>query len=137
MRECSGCRFCCWSWAVPKINKPELSHCKFECAKGCSVHKQKEQPVECTDFKCPYLEGRDIHRPDSFQATLEELGGNIGNYIPSVLTSIPIDIANQRIRDTRTVPVSVINGEYWVNVIMPLDRDENGGWVTGDPNLWK
>lgn len=95
-----------------------------------------EQPEMCGAFHCPYQERDGLHRPDVFQETLEWLGGNIGNYIPVIPTSIPIDVAKELIVKTRTVPASIINGGQWVNVIMPLDRDEQGGWVTGDPAPW-
>lgn len=103
---------------------------------GCAVHAKPKQPEACMEFHCPYQERDGLHRPDNFQSTLEELRGNIGNYIPAIPTSIPIETANRLIRETRTVPAAVINGGKWVNVIMPLDRDEKGGWVTADPALW-
>lgn len=95
-----------------------------------------EQPIPCRIFNCPYQERDGYHRPDNFQETLESLGGNIGNYIPAIPISIPIDKANRLIRKTRTVPASVMNDGQWVDVILPLDRDENGGWLTADPTPW-
>lgn len=94
------------------------------------------RPTACETFHCPYQERDGLHRPDKFQKTLESLGGNIGNYIPTIPVTIPVDVANRLIRETRTLPVSVINGTQWVDAIMPLDRDENGGWVTADPIPW-
>lgn len=95
-----------------------------------------EQPEMCGAFHCPYQEREGLHRPDSFQETLESLGGNIGNYIPVIPDSIPIETANRLIRETRTIPAAVINGGQWVNVILPLDRNKDGGWVTADPTPW-
>lgn len=138
MNACDGCKFCCWGWAVdvPTFGKSALRHCKHECAKGCAIHLKPEKPITCRGFHCPYQEREGLHRPDNFQATLESLGGNIGNYIPAIPISIPVEIANRLIRDTRTVPASVINDNQWVDVILPLDRNRDGGWESGDPKPW-
>ncbi len=136
MNPCNGCRFCCWSWSVEEISKPCLTHCQYECKKGCEIYMRFNRPTACEEFHCPYQERDGLHRPDKFQKTLESLGGNIGNYIPNIPVTIPVETANRLIRETRTLPVSIINGTQWVDVIMPLDRDESGGWVTADPTPW-
>lgn len=122
MNSCSGCRFCCWSWAVTELKKPALRHCGYECQAGCAVHNLVVQPAMCERFRCPYQERDGFHRPDSFQQTLEELRGNVGNYIPIVPVSIPVERANQLIRDTRTVPAAIIADGQWLDVILPLDQ---------------
>jgi hypothetical protein len=65
------------------------------------------------------------------------MGGNIGNYIPSIPDSMDVEKAKRIIRETRTVPASLIDGHRWVNVIMPLDKDENGGWLTQSLEPWR
>ena len=96
-----------------------------------------EQPEACGAFHCPYQLRDGYHRPDNFQKTLEELGGDIGNYIPMIPVEIPVEKANQIIRDTRTVLACVLNGGEWVDVVMPLDRYPSGGWLSRDPGIWK
>lgn len=121
---------------MESLSKPCLTHCQHECKTGCRIYMRFDYPEACEAFHCPYQERDDLHRPDKFQKTLESLGGNIGNYIPAIPTSIPVDKANRLIRETRTVPAAVMNGGQWVNVILPLDRDKDGGWVTADPIPW-
>lgn len=137
MKTCSGCRFCCYSWAVdvPELHKSALRHCAHECSKGCALHPK--WPSVCESFHCPWQEREGYHRPDTFQAALESAGGDIGNYIPMVPLSIDADWARRNIHDTRTVPACVIDGGRWVDLVLPLDRDADGGWTTKDPALWK
>lgn len=137
--SCDGCRFCCWAWAVDdaRLEKRVLQHCRHECAAGCALHGRREQPEACAAFRCPYQERAGLHRPDNFQRTLEEAGGNIGNYIPAVPLSIPVEEANRLIRATRTVPASIIAGGQWLDVVLPLDLNFDGGWMSGDPEPWE
>lgn len=135
--DCDGCTFCCWSFAVegmpqhPDLTvltvKPELTHCEFE-AIGCAIHEAECYPEGCRIFSCPYLDGQDIHRPDTFQSVLEEVKGNIGNYIPSIPRSIPVQRAIQLIRETRSVLAEIIWDSKWTRVALPLDRDADGMW---------
>lgn len=142
IRECGGCRFCCWSFNVDVPHptlldiiepKKKLSNCAHECEKGCTLHGKKEQPNVCKVFHCPYIRGENIHKPDVFQDELKDLKGNIGNYIPAVLSSIDIAATKELIRKTRTIPAYILIGNEWKEIIMPLDRDENGTWLlTGE-----
>ena len=146
MRECDGCRFCCWSFNAHDIPnpvtgfemKPARQHCVFECDKGCELHATERLPQACDEFKCPYLQGQDIHRPDTFQEALEELGGNIGNYIPAVPESVPVSLARTLIREDRSVPAFILLGNEWARVILPLDRNEDRTWTARESaiELW-
>lgn len=146
MRTCDGCRFCCWSFNahdVPDpvqgfIMKPARAHCAFECSAGCELHDTPMLPQMCDQFKCSYLEGADIHRPDSFQF-LEELECGIGNFIPAIPSSIPVRLAKSLILEHRTLPAFVILGEEWARVILPLDRNKDRTWTVKDSDieLWK
>lgn len=133
MNSCDGCRFCCWAWAVDGF-KPALSHCAHECDRGCAVHGSARQPQMCALFRCPYLERDGFHRPDTFQAALAETA--IGNFIPIVPLTITAATANRLIRETRTVPASVILDDRWFDTILPLDKNPDGTWSSGDPKPW-
>ncbi len=135
VRECDKCRFCCWSFGVHDIPdektgltfKPSLTHCQHECAKGCGLYPNK-WPSACKTFLCPYLEGANIYRPDTFQF-LKELDINIGNFIPSIHPGLPIKETKELIIKTRTIPASILVGNKWVKVIMALDRAEDKSWT--------
>lgn len=135
MSKCDGCSFCCWSFAVEdipqhpdlKILKPAQTHCDFEL-EGCAIHNDEQYPHNCRVFRCPYLDGEDIHRPDTFQSVLEELGGNIGNYIPSIPRSVPVQRAVRLVCESRSILAVIILDAKWVRVAMPLDREEDGSW---------
>lgn len=140
-RECDGCRFCCWVFNVAEIPverrslkvlelKPERQHCRHECQQGCDLHDTFFQPVICHDFMCPYLGGGDIHRPDTFQPLLEELNGDMGNYIPVVPRAMDVEFAKELIRETRSIPAAVLFDGSWVKLVLPLDRQPDGSWVT-------
>jgi len=140
MRQCSGCKFCCWSFAIEDIPddisglkfKPSLQHCQHECLVGCAIHDQKKYPPACKAFICPYLKGEDIHRPDIFQKVLQELNGNISNYIPSIPTKIPVEEAEKLIRRTRNILASILTGNEWVQIVLPLDREKDGSWTSNE-----
>jgi len=143
MRSCDKCRWCCWTYNIKDVPvqrrslkvvelKPERSHCRHECDKGCDLHGTFFQPVACHGFFCPYLGGEDIHRPDTFQPLLEELGGNMGNYIPAVPQAMDVEFAKKTIRETRTVPAAALFDGNWVRVVLPLDRQPDGSWVTDE-----
>ena len=131
MRQCGECRFCCWSFNVTDVPseieglklKPCLESCPYECSGGCSIFGESSRPKECVEFECPYLKGDDIHRPDTFQEVLMELGGNMGNYVPTINISIPKEEAIRKIKETRTVPAGYLLGGKWVETILPLDKN--------------
>jgi len=140
VRDCNGCRFCCWSFNVHDVPdkiqgiqmKPALQNCQYECSLGCSIHKDENYPPSCKDFFCPYLEGKDIYRPDTFQPILEELNGNMSNYIPTIPLNIPIEKAKNLIQKTRNIVASIIVGNEWVDIILPLDRNEDRSWTSNE-----
>lgn len=132
-RTCDGCRFCCWSWHVAETDKRGLSHCPHECALGCDLHGTPQQPDECQRFRCPYLRGAKIHRPDAFQPTLEALGGNLACYIPTVPESIPTAEAIEVIERTRSIPAGILIEGLWMRGVIPLNKNADGTWkVVGD-----
>ncbi len=135
MKQCEGCRFCCWSFGVKELEKGALVHCQHECEKGCDVHDTEEFPKSCGQLICPYLQLEGMHRPDNFQSVLEELKGNLGAYIPCVPLGIPVEEANGLIRKTNTVLASIqnVNGDncQWAFTVIPLNRMEDGSWITG------
>ena len=141
MRECRTCRFCCWSFNVHDVPdsikglamKSARTHCPYECVAGCSIHKHQNYPQSCHDFVCPYLEGEDIHRPDAFQQTVEELNGNMANFIPHLSARVPVEESRELITSSRSVPASILQNGQWVEIIMPLDKENDGSWaVTED-----
>lgn len=83
MRTCDGCMFCCWSYGMPEVGKMGLEHCQHE-ANGCILHGTPEQPDACRRFKCPYLEGEDIFRPDKAQSILESMHITQSGFIPAI-----------------------------------------------------
>ena len=143
MRECGECRFCCWSFAVHDVpqeikgieNKPALTNCWQECD-GCAIHERADYPPMCKTFICPYLRGDEIHRPDKFQVTLNEAGGNIGNYIPTVPLEFNVESANILIRSERCLPAAILINNEWQQVILPLDRDSEGNWEPVTNSSW-
>ena len=143
IRECNGCKFCCWSFHVngfaDNSMKLSLSHCSYECKKGCSIHGGEEYPYVCGGFICPYLTGENIHRPDTFQKVLEEAKGNIGNYIPTIPVNFDSAEVRKLIKKSRSVPASIIINDRWHHVILPLDRNENGNWVSTEEivSVWE
>lgn len=108
--------------------KSPLAHCQYECVKGCSIHEKKGYPKGCHDIICPYLLDEDIHRPDIFAQCLEELKGNLGGYIPSIPTVVPVQEAIELIIKSRTILVGRIIDKQWKRLVMPLDLDSNGVW---------
>lgn len=133
IRDCSGCKFCCWSFNVniPEL-KNELTHCKHECEKGCNIHNDVSQTEICRNFKCPYLFGEDVHKPGSFQKVLEEAKGDMGNYIPAICTFVPVETANGLIIGTRTLPAFILVDGQWILSIIPIDKKEDGSWEVSD-----
>jgi hypothetical protein len=137
MRSCDGCRFCCFSFNVSDVPdevrgfalKDALSHCRFECQAGCALHDKEEQPAVCREFRCPYLTGKMVHKPEVFQEQLEALNGNIGNYIPAINVAVPVAAACELIKETRSLPAYVFPSEGWRETVLPLDK-ENGSWST-------
>lgn len=143
MRKCNGCRFCCWSFDVSDVPsvigfevKIHNSHCSFECEKGCSIHELAKQPKTCIDFKCAYLQGKKIHRPDAFQEVLEEMKITMGNFIPAVNEKIDWDEAVQVIKETRTIPADIYAGGI-KEIILPLDKEKDGSWMTTQERIEK
>lgn len=144
--KCDGCRFCCWSFNAHDVPdpllgfalKPARQHCLFECEKGCELHGKKEQPQTCTDFKCPYLQGKYIHRPDSFQRVLEDMDVGVGNFIPAIPPYVPIKMAECLIKENRSVPAYILIGNEWIRVILSLDRQDAKSWVVNEKSveLW-
>ena len=108
--------------------KPSLTHCSFEIEDGCAIHESEHYPEGCRVFKCPYLDGEDMHRPDTFQQILEDLDGNIGNLIPVVPRSVPPMKAIELIIKTRSVLAAFVLESKWVRAVMPLDREADGSW---------
>jgi len=144
-RECDGCRFCCWVYNITDIPdeaigfefKSALKHCQHECSKGCSLHGTIHKPSTCVEFKCPYLQDDDIYRPDTFQDLLEELNGNIGNYIPYISPIIPESEVRELIKKTRSIPACITVGDKGLKFILPLDRDKDGSWSSTENNVRK
>lgn len=121
-RSCNGCRFCCWAYGIGDLDKKPLKSCIYECSSGCSVHSTPVQPKECKDFNCPYILGKDIHRPDTFEALLKELGSSLGCFIPHVPTFVPVDAAQDLIKRTRTVPAALQCDTGWEVAVLSIDQ---------------
>lgn len=146
MRACGECRFCCWSFNVSDVPDPiqELSlkparrHCLFECNQGCSIHGLEKYPEACDQFECPYLQEYPIHRPDNFQEVLEEIGIEVGNFIPAIPPYVPVKMAECLIRDSRSVPAYILIGNEWIKVILSLDREDAKSWIVNEKyvELW-
>jgi len=142
VRECEGCRFCCWSFTVHDVprssdftilqSKPALTHCSHECESGCSIHGADTFPLGCKVFLCPYLAGDEIHRPDTFQYLLESMNITVCAFVPAVPKTIPVEEANDLITRTRTIMAATADlygySGQWVRVVMPLDLEKNGQW---------
>lgn len=143
MRQCDGCRFCCWSFNVTDVPdpikglelKPARQHCLYECSNGCSIHKQAEYPEACDHFQCPYLQGNYIHRPDTFQKTLEEMDIQVGNFIPAIPPYVPVNVAECLIKENRSIPAYILIGNEWIKVILSLDRENGKSWMVNEKSL--
>jgi hypothetical protein len=143
---CGECRFCCWSFNVHDVPdpikgldlKPARQHCSYECNQGCSIHELDKYPNACRTFECPYLQKKYIHRPDNFQTVLEEINIGVGNFIPAVPPHIPVKLAEDLIRENRTVPAYILIGNEWARVILSLDREDAKSWVVNETSvkLW-
>lgn len=137
---CEKCRFCCWIFNVTDVPdpisglelKPARQHCLYECNRGCSIHGLEKYPESCDHFECPYLQGQYIHRPDEFQKVLESLNISVGNFIPAVPPHIPVTMAEDLIKESRTVPAFILIGNEWIRVILSLDRTDGKSWVVND-----
>ena len=106
------------SWMSGDVGKPEL-------------------PKGCHDFYCPYHKrGDDIHRPDVFLQTIEELHGTVGNYIPRVPIKVNVESAKALIKETRSLRVFVLDGR-WQEVILCVDRDKKRGWGATEETIYK
>ena len=144
MRQCDKCRFCCWSFGVHDVpneikgieNKPSLTHCQYE-TDGCAIHGRDDYPPQCKTFFCPYLEGAEIHRPDKFQDVIEGAKGNIGSFIPMVPLIMTAKSARRLIEQTRSVPAVFILDSKWVQVVLPLDRKDDGTWEENPDTITK
>src|ERR1041385_9041190 len=138
--ECDGCRFCCWVFNAQDIPDPiqglalkqDREHCLFECSKGCSLHGTEQKPFPCTQFECPYIQGKFIHRPDEFQKVLEEIGIQVGNFIPAIPPYVPVKMAECLIRENRTIPAFIMIGNEWVKVVLSLDRQDSRTWIVDE-----
>lgn len=77
-RACAECKVCCTVKAVPDVEKPGYTPCKFVCATGCSIYETR--PPVCAGYSCLWLvddEGkilRDEERPDK-NGLLFEMSG--------------------------------------------------------------
>jgi len=67
-----------------------------------------------------------------FQPLLEELNGDMGNYIPAIPRAIDVNYASELIRETRTVPAAVLLDGGWVRLVLPLDRQPDGSWIADE-----
>lgn len=139
MKKCDSCRFCCWSFGISELNKPAMNHCEHECKKGCDIHNKKDYPPSCKWFVCPYLIGENVQRPDKYQNLLKELSGSIGNYVPAIPIGFDSGEVRKIITKTRTIPAFIMIENKWYEVIMPLDRNEDGSWVSTEEiiNEWE
>ena len=56
-RVCGTCSACCRWPAVPEIDKPARTPCKFleECGYGCTIYA--DRPSACTKYRCSWLRG--------------------------------------------------------------------------------
>lgn len=144
---CGGCRFCCWSFNVTDVPdpvkgldlKPARQHCSYECNQGCSIHGLEKYPEACDHFECPYLQGKYIHRPDNFQSVLEEIGVEVGNFIPAIPPHIPVKTAEHLIKENRSIPAYILIGNQWMRVILSLDREDGKTWMVNERSveLWE
>lgn len=147
MRGCGDCRFCCWSFNVHDVPdpvqgltlKPAREHCIYECKQGCSIHGLDQYPQVCDEFECPYLQGKQIHRPDNFQGVLEEIGIGVGSFIPAIPPHIPVKMAEILIRENRSIPAYILVGNEWIKVILSLDRENAKTWTVNEKSmqLWQ
>lgn len=68
-RKCGECSVCCFIGAVPELEKPAHTLCKFvktdKCG-SCSIFNSKELPSTCRSFQCSWRRGfgSDNDRPD-------------------------------------------------------------------------
>lgn len=85
-------------------------------------------PTACRTFFCPYLDGEDIYRPDTFQQLIEKLHGDVGNYIPCIPPHIPTAAAEILIEKTRSIAAAILIGRQWVKVVVSLDRNKDQSW---------
>lgn len=112
--------------------KRERTHCRHECEAGCALHETFYQPIICHTFLCPYLGGEDIHRPDTFQPLLMELAGTMGNFIPAIPRAMNVEFACELIRETRAIPAAILMDGQWVRLVLPLDRQPDGSWISDE-----
>lgn len=123
MRTCDGCRFCCYIYGVDVLGKPAGKSCSFECDSGCSIHK--DRPLQCADFKCPYLNGDQIHRPDTFKAILRRLQSNLVCIIPWIPQSVPPVAAERLIETSWSILCAVKTETGWTPIVLDLTQQDN------------
>jgi len=56
-RECGRCILCCKIMAVPQIDKPELTWCKYLDRRRKYCKKYDVRPKACREFNCLWLMG--------------------------------------------------------------------------------
>lgn len=76
-RQCGGCVVCCYTTAVPELNKPVNVWCPHcDVGVGCTIYEQR--PVACRDFECLWLKSPwmdDELRPDKCGVMFEPIAG--------------------------------------------------------------
>jgi hypothetical protein len=79
-------------------------------------------------FKCPYLFGEEVHQPDIFREILEEIDGNMGNYVPAIPVYVSINSAINLIRESRSIMAFILVDMRWIQTVIPLDKNTDGTW---------
>ena len=59
-RQCGECSVCCYVGAIPELEKPPHTLCKYvktdKCG-SCSIWNSVKKPKVCDDFKCSWRHG--------------------------------------------------------------------------------
>jgi len=57
----------------------------------------------------------------------------MANFIPHLSARVPVEESRELITSSRSVPASILQNGQWVEIIMPLDKENDGSWaVTED-----
>ena len=64
-RACGECSLCCRLLPVPPLDKGAGERCRHQRhGKGCAVHATLDQPFVCRAWRCAWLMGAPLPRPD-------------------------------------------------------------------------
>lgn len=129
MRDCDGCRVCCYVGEVAALDKPHHTPCPKECSGGCSIFGSPERPLVCEAFQCAWSRGLvdERYRPDKCGIMLSV------NRTPNGIVGFAIEVEPDSHRNGAVAELAEFTG--LPIVICKHGGDDIGDWVAIRDNL--